>query len=48
MNCIKLKGILKNIQPSHVIQDIEFSKANLLVTRKDGKEDYLNIRFKKF
>ena len=48
MNRIKLKGILKNIEPSHVIQDIEFSKANLIVKRTDGKEDYLNIRFKKF
>lgn len=48
MNNIKLKGIITNIEPSHVIQDIEFSKANLIVTRKDGKEDSLNIRFKKF
>lgn len=48
MNNIKLKGILTNIEPSHVIQDIEFSKANLIVKRTDGKEDILNIRFKKF
>lgn len=48
MNNINLKGIIKNIEPSHVIQGIEFSKANLIVKRADGKEDVLNIRFKKF
>ena len=48
MNSIKLKGIITNIQPSHVIQDIEFNKANLIVRRPNGKEDTLNIRFKKF
>ena len=48
MNNINLKGIIKNIEPSHVIQGIEFSKANLIVKRSDGKEDVLNIRFKKF
>ena len=48
MNNIKLKGIITNIEPSHVIQGIEFNKANLIVSRLDGKEDTLNIRFKKF
>lgn len=48
MNNIRLKGILTNIEPSHVIQGIEFNKANLIVNRDDGKEDSLNIRFKKF
>lgn len=48
MNKIRLKGIIKNIEPSHTIQGIEFSKANLIVKRTDGKEDSLNIRFKKF
>ena len=48
MNNIRLKGILTNIEPSHVIQGIEFSKANLIVHREDGKEDFLNVRFKKF
>ena len=47
-NKIKLKGILKNIEPSHVIQGIEFNKANLIVSREDGKEDVLNLRFKRF
>lgn len=48
MNNIRLKGIITNIEPSHVIQGIEFNKANLIVNRDDGKEDSLNIRFKKF
>ena len=48
MNKINVKGIIKNIQPSHTIKDIEYDKADLVVTRKDGKEDVLNIRFKKF
>lgn len=48
MNTIRLKGILTNIQESHSIQGIEFSKANLIVHREDGKEDALNLRFKKF
>jgi len=48
MNNVNLKGILTNIEPSHVIQGIEFDKANLLVKRKDGKEDIINVRFKKF
>lgn len=48
MNSVKLKGIITNIQPSHTIQGIEFNKANLIVKRSDGKEDSLNIRFKKF
>ena len=48
MNKINVKGILKNIQPSHTINDIEYDKADLVVTRKDGKEDILHLRFKKF
>ena len=47
-NRIKLKGILTNIEPCHVIQGIEFNKANLIVPREDGKEDVLNLRFKRF
>ncbi len=48
MNSIRLKGVLRDIQDSHNINDIEFSKAHLIVSRDDGKEDVLNIRFKKF
>ena len=48
MNTIRLKGVLTNIRDSHVINDIEFNKANLVVARDDGTEDVLNIGFKKF
>ena len=48
MNVVNLKGIIKNIEPSHSIQGIDFGKADLLVKRGDGKEDILNVRFKKF
>lgn len=48
MNTIILKGFIRNIQPSHKIKDIEYDKADLIVRRNDGKEDVLNLRFKKF
>ena len=48
MNKIQLKGIIKDIQYSHNIQDIEFYKANLIVKRENGKEDLLNLKFKRF
>lgn len=48
MNTIILKGILKNIEYSHNINDIEYYKANLLISRANGKEDLINIKFKKF
>lgn len=48
MNDIKLTGIIRNIQPSHKIADVEYDKAEMLVKRKDGKEDVINLRFKKF
>ena len=48
MNKIKLHGTIKNIQYSHNIDDIEYYKANLLVTRNNGKEDLLNLKFKRF
>ena len=48
MNKIILKGVIRNIQPSHKIKDIEYDKADIVIKRKDGKEDVLNLRFKKF
>ena len=48
MNNVRLKGILTNIESSHMIQGIEFNKANLIVKREDGKEDTINVRFKRF
>ena len=48
MNTIRLKGVLRDIQDSHTINGIEFSRAHLIVPREDGKEDVLNVRFKKY
>lgn len=48
MNNGTLKGILKNIEYSHTIHSVEFYKADLLVPRKNGTEDLINIRFKRF
>lgn len=48
MNKIILKGTIKDIEYSHTIKNIDYSKANLLVLRKDGKEDIISLRFKSF
>ena len=48
MNDVILKGILKDIQHSHEIDDITFDKAKLLVKRDNGVEDIINLRFKSF
>jgi hypothetical protein len=48
MNTIKLKGIIRSIDDSHNIQDIEFGRATLITKRDNGKEDALNLRFKKY
>lgn len=48
MNKITLKGLLRNIQPSHTIRDIEYDQADLIVPRRGGKEDVISLKFKKF
>ena len=49
MNEIKLCGILRNIESSHNIGDIEYDKADLIVPReKNGIDDIIGIRFKRF
>lgn len=48
MNEITLTGIIKNIQHSHTIEDIDFDKAQLIVQRETGHEDVINLRFKSF
>lgn len=48
MNIVKVKGLLRNIAFSHTIGDVEYCKAELLVPRENGKEDLLDIKFKKF
>lgn len=48
MNEIKLRGYIRDIKPSHSINDIEYDKANLIVPRDNGIEDVINLRFKRF
>lgn len=48
MNEINLRGVIKDIQPSHTIDDISFYKAKLLCKRSNGVEDIINLRFKEF
>ena len=48
MNNINLKGIIKDIQPSHTIDNISFDKAKLICKRTNGREDIINLRFKSF
>ena len=46
MNEIKLKGKISNIEFSHVINEIEYQKANLIVPKEDGEWDTIPLRFK--
>lgn len=46
MNNIILKGIIKNISFSHKINDTVYNKADIIVKRKDGKEDIITICYK--
>lgn len=48
MNSVKLKGILRDIEHSHSIGDIEYDKADLIVQRENGIDDIISLRFKKF
>lgn len=48
MNEVLLKGYIKDIEPSHTIQGVQFDKANIIVPRGTGSEDILNIKFKRF
>ena len=48
MNNIILKGLLRNIEYSHTIDGVEYNKAQLLCSRDKGREDVINLRFKKF
>ena len=48
MNEITLKGILKDIEYSHTLNDIEYHKANLIVPRDDGEDDIIALKFKKY
>lgn len=48
MNIQTLKGLIRNIQPSHKIGDIEYDQADLIVDRGNGKDDIITIKFKKY
>lgn len=48
MNEITLNGIIKDIESSHSIDDINFDKAKLIVKRANGAEDIINLRFKSY
>lgn len=48
MNKITLKGFIRNIEYSHNIQDIEFCKAELISQQDNGKENIINLKFKRF
>lgn len=48
MNKITLKGIIRDIEYSHTINDVEYNQANLICSRADGKEDIISLKFKKF
>ena len=48
MNKIILKGFIRNISYSHTIQDIEFCKAELVTKQENGKENLINLKFKRF
>lgn len=48
MNEVTLQGVIKDIQYSHSIGNLNYEKANLLVKRADGKEDLIPIKFKDY
>ena len=48
MNNQILKGLLRNIQPSHKIGDIEYDQADLVASRSNGKDDIITLKFKKY
>lgn len=47
MNEVILKGLLKNISSSHVLNDVEYCKADLIVPGLKGKDNIIDVRFKK-
>ena len=46
MNEIKLKGKISNIEFSHIINNIEYQKADLIVPKENGEHDIIPLRFK--
>lgn len=48
MNKIILKGMIRNIEHSHTVKEIEYQKAELIVPRSDGEDDVLDLKFKRY
>ena len=48
MNKIILKGMIRNIEHSHNVKEIEYQKAELIVPRTDGEDDVLDLKFKRY
>lgn len=48
MNEVVLNGVIRDITPSHVVEDTEYDKANFIVKNSNGKDSILNLRFKHF
>lgn len=49
MNKIILKGYFRNIQPSHVINNVEYCKSDFIVKNPHtGNDDIISLKFKKF
>jgi len=49
MNEVILKGLIRNIKPSHIIDGVEYCKADLVVKNKySGNDDVISLKFKKF
>lgn len=49
MNKVTLHGIIRNIQFSHICNNIEFYKADLIIPRENSnKEDIITLKFKRF
>lgn len=49
MNLIRIEeGIVLDIKPSHLIDDIEYDQMSVVVKNSNGKESILTLKFKKF
>lgn len=48
MNQIILNGIIKNIENSHKIGDVQYQKANFLIRNSNGKQSLIDLQFKQF
>ena len=48
MNEVNLKGIIRNIEFSHEVNNIPYYKANLIVPDNKGNDNIINLCFKKY